>query len=126
MIAWTKRWMNPDLTGPYSRAMNTAITGTIYRQTTSLFAQSAAHRGASNGPARGLFDFVVSGSAIEGGAPISVAEQIFRRIRVQDWGITFVYLGLVLVPSGILIFFARDRYYRHRHFESVGLTLKVR
>src|SRR5215471_16457001 len=126
MIAWTKRWMNPDLTGPYSRAMNTAITGTVYRQTTSPFAQSAAHRGASNGPARGLFDFVVSGSATEGGAPISVVEQIFRRIRVHDWGLTFVYLALILVPSGILIFFARDRYYRHRHFESMRLTLKVR
>ena len=126
MIAWTKQWMNPDLTGPYSRAMNTAITGTVYRQTTSPFAQSAARRGASNRPARGLFDFVVSGRAIEEGAPISVVEQIFRRIRVQDWGLTFVYLALILLPSGILIFFVRDRYYRHHHFESVRLTLKVR
>jgi cobaltochelatase CobN len=126
MIAWSKQWMNPDLLGPYSRAMNTAITGTVYRQTASPFAPSAAHRGASNGPARGLFDFVASGSAIEEGAPISVVEQIFRRIRVQDWGLTFVYLVLILLPSGILIFFARDRYYRHRHFESARLTLRVR
>jgi hypothetical protein len=106
--------------------MNNAITGTVYRQTASPFARSAARRGTNNGGARGLFDFVSSGRAIEQGAPISVVEQIFRRIRVQDWGITFVYLVLVLLPSGILIFFARDRYYRHRHFESEQLTLKVR
>jgi len=126
MIAWSKQWMNPDLAGPYSRAMKAATTRTAYSQTKLQFAPQV-HRGATKGSVRGLFDFVVTASVLNTeSVPVGILEQMFRRISVLDWGIAFVYLALILLPSGLVIFFARDRYYRRRDFESVRLTLKVR
>jgi cobaltochelatase CobN len=124
-IAWSKQWMNPALAGPYSRAMKAAVTGDTYAATQPVFSKSAI-KGKAVPSMGGLFDFVVDGGATRELRPTNIVEQVFRIIRIQDWGITFAYLTLVLLPSGIIVFFARDRYYRYRHSEPIRLTPKVR
>jgi ABC-type glycerol-3-phosphate transport system permease component len=55
---------------------------------------------------------------------VSLVETVLRRIRDQDWGYIFAGLILIVFPSGMIVFFLRDRYYRRRGAECVPLTLK--
>jgi cobaltochelatase CobN len=124
-IAWSKQWMNTAIVGPYSRAMKAAITGNTYSDTKPVVSKSAIPGQATSGFKGGLFDFVAERGPGEETTGGNIVERVFRTIRVQGWGTTFVFLILILLPSGVMVFVARDRYYRHRRFEPIRLTLKV-
>jgi cobaltochelatase CobN len=122
MAAWSREWMNPELQKSYTRAMQAALSGSGY----SGVPVSAAKFG--GGPGRGgrkpLFDFTAAMKP-DTGAPVSLIETVFRRIRNQDWNDVFLGLFMFLVPAGLAVFFVRDRYYRRRGSECVALTLKA-
>jgi cobaltochelatase CobN len=123
--AWSQQWMNPELQKSYARAMRAALSGNGYSGITPS-AKSA--RGIGRGAARGtrpLFDFTAS-RAPDPSLAVSVIEDVFRRIRSQDWSDLFLGLFLFVLPAGLMIFFVRDRYYRRRGSGCIALTLKVR
>lgn len=73
-----------------------------------------------------MFDFTVDRLPNQPVLPVSIVDNVLRRIRNQDWSDLFVYLFLILVPSGLVVFLARDRYYRRRGVKSIQLKLKTR
>jgi len=59
-------------------------------------------------------------------SPATFVEVVLHRFRNQDWSGAFVYLLLILVPSGLVVFVARDRYYRRRGALTIDLSLRER
>src|SRR5262249_5477410 len=114
-IAFSKQWMNPTLAGSYSRAMSAALAGGGYTGTGPRTVSNAgAGTGAKGRPAKKLFDFEVD--RLPG-----FVESVYERFRNQDWSGVFLSLMAILVPAGLVIFFARDRYYRRRGEETIRL-----
>jgi cobaltochelatase CobN len=124
-IAWSQQWMNPALAPSYSRAMKAALSGNGYPGIQPAFSSSNVHPGRNARPGKPLFDFSTDRLPNHAVLPMSLMDTVFRRIRNQDWSDVFIYLFLVLIPSGLAVFFARDRYYRHRGSESIQLRLKI-
>jgi cobaltochelatase CobN len=123
--AWSQQWMNPELQKSYARAMRAALSGNGY---SGITPSAKPARGTGRGAARGtkpLFDFSAS-RAPDPSLAVSVIEDMFRRIRNQDWSDIFLGLFLFVLPAGLTIFFVRDRYYRRRGSECIALTLRVR
>jgi hypothetical protein len=119
-IAFSKVWMNPELARAYTRAMTAALAGSGYaganavgRGASSLSSGSSVGHASARKP---LFDFSVDH------LPVSVHD-VFRTLRNQDWDIIFAYLLLALIPSGLTVFFLRDRYHRRGRDESIELGL---
>jgi hypothetical protein len=55
--------------------------------------------------------------------PVDFVQAVLQRFRNQDWSGVFLSLTLMLVPAGLVIFVARDRYYRRRGDDTLKLTL---
>jgi cobaltochelatase CobN len=127
-IERSRQLMNPVLAASYSRAMQAALSGNGYGGARPSFPEGSAtssmatRNGRSKKP---LFDFTAD--HLPNGAPVDIVDAVFQgiqRMRNQDWSGVFLSLLLVLLPSGIAIFFLRDRYYRRRGLEPIQLTLK--
>ena len=58
--------------------------------------------------------------------PVNIVEEVFREIRDQEWGRIFVFLSLILIPSGVAVFFLRDRYHRSCDVSSIQLKLTLK
>ena len=126
-ITWSKEWMNPALAGSYARAMSAALTGSGYAGAQTSFTESGHSSradGRSGRTAKPLFDFTADHLPNKQ-TPLTLVENVLRRIRNQDWDIVAAYMLLVLCPGGLMIFFVRDRYYRLRGSESIQLRLKA-
>ena len=109
--------MNPTLAASYSRAMKAALSGNGYPGAHPAFSAGASASGMNSRAKRPLFDFTAER------APVTLIQDVFQRIRNQDWGDVFLWLFLILVPSGFAVFFARDRYHRRRGGETIQLSL---
>jgi len=120
-IAWSRQWMNPTLAGSYSRAMRAALSGNGYSGTQGRLFRGTSGSGMNVKSKKPLFDFTVEDVPA---APVDFVQDVFRRIRAQDWSSVFLMLLLVLVPSGFAIFVLRDRYYRRRGGETIQLELE--
>jgi cobaltochelatase CobN len=116
-IQFSREQMNPVLASSYSRAMQAALSGTGYPRS------SPAHSGTGAATSRPLFDFVTDHLPHRAAAEADFVDVVLQRIRNQDWDSVFLYLLLILAPTGVVIFFARDRYYRRRGAESIELRL---
>ena len=116
-IEWSRQWMNPVLASSYSRAMNAALRGSGYPGAQPVFTQGASASG------RPLFDFTVDHLPNHSPEPANFVEVVIRNIRNQDWSGVFGSLLAILAPGGLVVFFARDRYYRRRDTETIRLKL---
>jgi cobaltochelatase CobN len=110
-IERSRQLMNPVLAASYSRAMQAALAGGGYS------GRPSPSGVAKNSRSKPLFDFTVdhlpSGAAATDDF-VDIVLQRIERMRDQDWGTVFLWLIAVLLPSGIAVFFVRDRYYRRR------------
>jgi cobaltochelatase CobN len=122
-IAWTQQWMNPTLEPSYARAMKAALSGTGYAGAQPLLTSAGLRPGRGSAGNKPLFDFTVDRLPNQSTLPVTIVEKVLRRIRNQDWSDIFVYLFFILIPSGLLVFVARDRYHRRRGIESIQLKL---
>jgi hypothetical protein len=123
-IERSRQLMNPVLAASYSRAMQAALSGGGYSGTRPVSAKVLAAPAAKGRSRKPLFDFTTDHLS-DGAVPADFVDAVFqriRRMRNEDWSGLFLWLLLVLVPSGIAIFFARDRYYRWRK-ENITLLL---
>ena len=109
--------MNPVLSCSYTRAMNAALRGSGYPGAQPVFSQGKFASG------RPLFDFTVDRLPHHSVEPANLVEVIIQKIRNQDWSGVFVSLVFILAPAGLVVFFARDRYYRRRDIETIRLKL---
>ena len=116
-VEWSRQWMNPVLASSYSRAMNAALRGSGYPGAQPVFTQGASASG------RPLFDFTVDHLPNHSPEPANFVEVVIRNIRNQDWSGVFGSLLAILAPGGLVVFFARDRYYRRRDTETIRLKL---
>src|SRR5262249_34545858 len=115
-IAFSRQWMNPRLAGSYSRAMTAALAGGGYTATgTSAISNAGRGTGAKSRSTKKLFDFEVNH------LPGNFVESVYEGFRNQDWGGVLLQLLAILVPAGLMIFFARDCYYRRRGEETIRL-----
>jgi cobaltochelatase CobN len=122
-IAWSQQWMNPTLAGSYSRAMTAALAGSGYSGATSALSKTDSNFARSGRSKKGLFDFTTDHLPNHSTLPVDFVQAVLQRFRNQDWSGVFLSLTLMLVPAGLIIFVARDRYYRRRGDETLKLTL---
>src|SRR5262249_49134328 len=108
--AWSQQWMNPELQKSYARAMRAALSGNGY---SGIAPAARSVRGTGRGAAKGarpLFDFTATRTT-EPSLEVNLIEDVFEKIRNQDWSDIFLGLFLFVLPAGLTIFFVRDRYY---------------
>ena len=120
-IQRSRELMNPALAGSYSRAMQAALSGGGYGGQPSP--ASANARGRSKKP---LFDFETDRLPSGAATPVDLVDVVLQRIqrmRDEDWGTVFLWLLIVLLPAGIVVFFLRDRYYRRHRIEPIRIIL---
>ena len=113
--------MSPSLAASYSRAMRAALSGSGYAGVPPAFSPGVS----KGGPVRSkkpLFDFTVD-HLPKNLSTADFVETAFRRIRNQDWSVILLYLLVVLIPSGLLVFIVRDLVHRRRGSECIQLTL---
>ncbi len=126
-INWSRQWMSSTLALSYSRAMAAALQGSGYAGAQSAFSRAAASRPATNRRSvKPLFDFTADRLPNHSSPPGTFVEFVFHRLRNQDWSGVFVYLFLILIPSGLVVFVVRDRYYRRRGGVTIDLRLRAR
>jgi cobaltochelatase CobN len=123
-IELSRQLMNPVLAGSYSRAMQAALSGGGYSGAPSSPSKVSPSVATKHRLKKPLFDFEVDHlqDNVAGSVDfVDVVLQRIQRMRNQDWNTAFLALLLVLLPSGVVIFFIRDRYYRRRGTATLSL-----
>jgi cobaltochelatase CobN len=122
-IAWSREWMNPTLAASYSRAMQAALSGPGYSGSQPTLAKADGHAVTDQRRGKRLFDFTTDRLPTDSAVAVDFVQTIFRRFRSQDWSGVFLTLLAILLPAGLIIFVARDRYYRRRGDEPIQIKL---
>jgi hypothetical protein len=117
--------MNPTLASSYSRAMTAALSGHGYPRARPGLSETGAAL-VRNSSGKSVFDFTVDRLPNSSAVSVSLVQSVFRRIRNQDWSGVFLPLLGILMPAGLVIFFARDRYYRRRgeRIQLIAISVK--
>ena len=118
--------MSSALALSYSRAMAAALQGSGYPGAQFEFSNGVSRPAANRSSAKRLFDFTADRLPNHSSSPATFVEVVLHGLRNQDWSGVFVYLLLILIPSGLVVFVARDRFYRRRGAVTIDLGLRAR